>query len=461
MTKARRSATLLLALFWLVPGALLEGQERQPLDHDVYEIWATISSRAISADGRWTLHTLSYEQADSELVIRAVDSDREHRYSRAAGAGFTADGRRAVFRLPPSREAMQEHRDSGRPNHEQPRDVLVVLELETGEETRIEHVRTHSLPSDAPEWLLYHLHPGDPAETEAEHGQNGRAQNGALVLHSLATGEMQRFPAVTSFTLANDASLLLVQDQRVDREGQRGLRAITPATGEVVTILESEGTVRGLTLDADRGQAAFLYEAAGVGEEEETDDGGAHEILLWERGATEARVVVHEAVPGFRTGWEVSQFGGLSFSDSGERLYFGTAPKPVEHTPDPAWSHDLDSEVNVDVWHWQDSQLMTVQKNRVNQARRENFRAVLLVDEGRVVQLADETMSSISVGRGGDGDFAVGVDGRAYELMGSWESPNFRDIYLVDVHTGERELLREASQGTGSLSPEDRFLTWY
>jgi len=469
-----RSSALLLTILWTLPGAGLAAQERQPLDHDVYEIWATIGTRAISADGRWTLHTLTYEEAETELVLRAVDSGQEHRFARASAPGFTADGRRAVFRVGPTREARDEHREERRPQHEQPRDTLVIFELETGEATRIPHVRTQSLPGDAPEWMVYHLHPGDPGETEAERAENGRAENGALILRSLETGEEERFPAVTSFDLADDASILILQDRRLELEGTRGVRAVIPGTGDIATIFETEGTIRNLSLDADRGQVAILHEPAGNADGGDGDgDGGVGgvgggagdesglEILHWQSANGELRTVATPQTQGIPAGSSISPFGGLSFSRSGDRIFFGTVPDASPHEPDPNWAHRLDSEVNVDVWHWQDSQLMTVQKNRMNQERRRNFEAVLLLDEGRVVQLADEEMASVSVGQNGDGSWAVGTDGRAYELMGSWESPNFRDVYLVEVATGERELIRPASQGTGSLSPGERFLTWY
>jgi dipeptidyl aminopeptidase/acylaminoacyl peptidase len=45
--------------------------------------------------------------------------------------------------------------------------------------------------------------------------------------------------------------------------------------------------------------------------------------------------------------------------------------------------------------------------------------------------------------------------------MASWESPNPRDLYLVDVETGERELVAEMSRGSPSLSPEGRYMAWW
>jgi hypothetical protein len=50
-----RGAPLLAALFLALSVSGLEAQDRHPLDHDVYEIWRTIGTQAISPDGGWVL----------------------------------------------------------------------------------------------------------------------------------------------------------------------------------------------------------------------------------------------------------------------------------------------------------------------------------------------------------------------------------------------------------------------
>ena len=50
-----RGASLLAALFLALSVSGLDAQDRRPLDHDVYEIWRTIGTQAISPDGGWVL----------------------------------------------------------------------------------------------------------------------------------------------------------------------------------------------------------------------------------------------------------------------------------------------------------------------------------------------------------------------------------------------------------------------
>jgi hypothetical protein len=178
-----------------------------------------------------------------------------------------------------------------------------------------------------------------------------------------------------------------------------------------------------------------------------------HTLYRWNGDLTP---VTSSAGEGLRDGWELSEFSSVSFSDDGSRLFFGTIPSPEPVAEDRP---RLETEVDVEVWHWEDDELMTVQNVRQNQERRRNYTAVLLDD--RIVQLADEALPSVNVSSGGDGRWATATTTLPYAIEGSWESPNFRDAWLVEVETGERTLLAERTQANPSLSPDETFLTWY
>ncbi len=467
-TQLRCVAVFLLTLVVAGVGIPAGAQAQEVLGHEAYEIWRTIGNRDISPDGAWVHYTLNYEDEDGLLVVRQVDTAREHRVERGASPSFTTDGARVVFRISPHQEAVEEHREN-RNRGQQPRDSLGVLELASGEITRIAHVQSHRVPAEAPEWLVVHHHPGDPDETDEERAGEGEAAHGALVLHSLATGAWERFSHVTSFQISDNGALLAFVDDPPGDDVVGGLRVMSPGTDGVTTVMEAPGAFRGLGLDDEGGQLAFLHAAEpdegdepDDAEDADTDEQEAEHILFhWRTGEDAPRAVAETGTPGIPTDWWVSRWDSPSFSDSGRRLFFGTAPHPTRPEADPEWSHPLDDDVDVEVWHWQDEELMTVQNVRRTQELRRNYQAVLFLDEDRVVQLADEDLPVVNVGSGGDADVAVGIDGRPYALMGSWESPNYRDQYLVDVTTGERQIVEEMSQGTGSISPEERFMTWY
>lgn len=418
------------------------------LGHHVYEEWRTIGNRGLAPRGDWVHYTLELENGDGELVVRSVDSDREHRVERGADPRFTADGRRVVFRIRPYRSGGTEDGEAG--NGSAVRDSLGILDVESGQVLRLPGLLSFQLPQEGGEWMVFHQETGPDADSEEDPG--------TLVLLALGTGGETRFPRVEAYAISRDGGRLAFVAQ--EGEGRR-VQVAVPGAGDPLTILETDEELSGLTLARDGDRLAIR---AVVGEGNGGDDpqaGRFARIVGWQEGAAAARTLVDGSTPGMPEGWGASPHHGLSFAAGGSRLLLGTRPPAPGREGDPEWSHPLDEEVDVEIWHWQDEELMTVQNVRRTQRLRQSYQAVLFLEEDRLVQLADPSLPSVSVGSDGDAGLAVGSDPTPYAIEASWESPNLRDLYLVEVATGDRRLLVEGARGGASVSPDEAFVTWY
>lgn len=453
-------AALLLAV---APAPALEAQTAdRVLGHEAYETWRTIGSRGLSPDGRHVHYILNLENADDTLVVAGADGSGEVRIPRGAGPTFARGGELVLLTLRPGADAVEEAR--GDRSLDTPRDSLGILEVATGELRTVPFLRTRSAPSDRDDLLALHLHP--EADTVAGEDPEEGKEIGTLVVMDLGSGEELRYPWVDSFTWAASGEALLVHFDAPDSEGSpgtRGIYLVEPVAGaEPRPVLEGEGDSRGLTLFDDASRAAFLLGTeAQEGDEADAGDAGEETVWtlhLWEDTEDAARPLADSRGLGVEDGWGLSPWSPVNFSDSGDRVFFGTAP---HQDPVPQDRNPLDEEVEVDVWHWQDGDLMTVQRIQENQAARRNFTAVHHLADGRTVQLADPEMESVSLVDGGDADMAVGTSTTPYRMLVSWDFPRYRDTYRVDLRTGDRELLVEGTQGAPSLSPEGGFLTWY
>lgn len=443
------------ALWALAPSAT-EAQERRAIDHDVYEIWRTIGSRSISSDGNWVHYTLELENDDGELVVVHATSGEETRVPRGANPAFTRDATHALFTIRPAREALEAARGQGR-NASPPADTLGILTLATGEVTRVPAVQGWRIPAEAGGWVAYHLTP----EASRANESDDAPRQGTLVVRNLRTGEEVRHPSTMSFNWAREGVVLSVVDSLVTDEGGTALRLWSPDPGWS-TVLETPGTIRSVAMTDAGDRVAFLHAPPQAAPD--TTDAEAEttprpwSVQWWSTGANAPTVVATAGTDGIASGWMVSENQSPSFSDDGRRLFFGTVPPP----PAAADLSELESEVDVEIWHWLDSELMTVQNVRANQERRRSYQAVAHLDDGaRVVQLAGPDLPQVQVPNGGTAAVGIGRDGERYGIESSWESPNFSDIYQVDLATGERTLLLERSRGFPSLSPEGRYLTWY
>jgi dipeptidyl aminopeptidase/acylaminoacyl peptidase len=122
----------------------------------------------------------------------------------------------------------------------------------------------------------------------------------------------------------------------------------------------------------------------------------------------------------------------------------------------------------VDIWHWNDEQIQSVQMIRANQDRNRTHRSVFILDSQMFLQLTDDEMRSISITR--DGKWGTGQNNRAF--IPDWEERR-ADYYRVNIDTGEWTKFMEGhisgiSSGGGrgggggsALSPDSKhFLFW-
>ncbi len=290
-----------------------------------------------------------------------------------------------------------------------------------------------------------------------------------LILRRLATGAEQRFPHVTSIVMAEDGESVVLVKASVDDE-PGGVQRILTANGESRWLHRGDGEARGVTIDKSGERVAFLFrpsppksedstESDETSKEEKKEEKAPWDLLTWNVGDEAARPATVGDRVGWPDGWEISEHRSPTFSKSGERLLFGIAPARYEA---PRRDPESDQpEVRVDIWHWRDPLLQTQQLKTVEQERRRTFLAVAQLAARRVVVLADESVPNVSVGREGDGRWALGSTNVPYLRRLSWDSPRYYDHYLIDVDSGRRELVLSDLQASAQLSPEERYLTWW
>ena len=445
---------------------VLSGQAKRPLDHDAYDIWMGIQDQAISDDGRWVLYALVPQDGDAELRVHSQISNVVYSIPRGRSPRFTADGQFVVTIIKPelelSRQARREHKS---PN-EQPKDSLAILNLSTGDVFRTEMVKSYKLPEDAGESVAYLLEENasrgnetgaaeepEPTEDEAEDEQKKDKKVGTiLVVRNLVSGEETDIEHVTEYAFSKDGRRLAYAVSTKDGSDD-GVYLLTVENSSVATLAVGEGEYKAPTFDESGDQVAFLSNRDDYAEEV-----SAYSLFFWGAGDAEARALVTESSEAVRDGWWVSENGTISFSDNGERLFFGTAPKPEPEVEDSL----LDEErVKLDIWHWQDPYIQPMQLLQANRERRRTYLGVVLLESGAVVQLATPEVPSVDVGQDGDAEVALGSSDLPYRQLMSWDTPGYNDYYMVDVATGERQLFHEKLHGTMDLSPNGTYAVWW
>ena len=137
---ARRVVIGFVFLF-MCTGTLVQGQNKKPLDHDVYAIWNRITEKAISNDGQWIWYHMSPENEDGLLIITNPEDNRRYEVPRGKSAVFGADSRHIAFLVAPPKDSTRQARLDGKKGDDLPPDSLGLINLSTGDYFIRENVR--------------------------------------------------------------------------------------------------------------------------------------------------------------------------------------------------------------------------------------------------------------------------------------------------------------------------------
>ena len=204
-----------------------------------------------------------------------------------------------------------------------------------------------------------------------------------------------------------------------------GVFVVNTSNGTVTPVMSGEGIYKKLAFDKAGSQLAFLSNS-----DDYESDQPAFALYHWIPDSEGANLLAEASSEGLPEGWWISEHGKLSFSENGNRLLFGTAPRPAEEKEDEIPD---DEEVELDIWHWQDPFLQPMQLVQLEDEEKRSYLALVHLEDRHIVQLADEFIPEVTIGSKGEADIAIGNSNIPYRLLISWESPAFYDIYTIDV----------------------------
>lgn len=474
--KMNRQCKQLFIIFGLLTVTVFaaNAQQKKPFDHDVYDLWNHINESAISNNGDWVLFSLGPREKDAELRVKGTASDRFYRVARGEKAEFSADSKFAVFQIKAFADSVKQAKRDKKKDEQMPKDSLGILNLDTGDIIRVARVKSFQMPEKAGGWVAYLLEKAiakkDTSEKKAEATEKGKelgekkpdkkddekkkkkAEGTELVLRNLNSGEESVFADAVSYHFSDNGKWLVYTAANKDSSAD-GIFAVETTSGKATPILTGAGDYKQVALDEAGTQVAFL-----ANRDDFQSDQPSYTFYYWKIGSATPKALAKMGTSGIPEGWWVSEHGEVSFSKNGKRVFFGTAPKPA---PEPDEEEPEDEKVKLDIWNWKDPLLQPMQLKNVKRENERSYRAVVQLDKGQVVQLANENIPEIFLAEKGDLDLALGSSNLPYRQLISWDSPRYYDFYIVDVKAGNSRLVQKKLQDNARLSPAAKYIFWW
>ena len=491
--------------------AALMNEDKRPLEHEDYDRWNSISGTTLSADGEWVMYTVRDGKNNAVLKLRSTSSTKEYSIENATGARLTFDSKHVAYRIEPDKELLKKLKKEKKPANQLPKESFEILQLDTGKHFAFGSIKSFAVPQENGDWIAILLDKSKPDSNASENqsdvsetfeitpeGLRRPAKNqkkpkksmpakearskvakkekneseslpakadskgkdekekksgSTLVLKNLRTGIEKRVPNVVSFRFDKLGRLLAVATSNKTDGDQDGVNVMNLEDNSSTAVATGLGNYKNLAFNEKGTNLAFVTDR----DDYDSKD-SSWALHLWSKGQSQSKKIVAAEEAGVPDQWWLSSSSAPYFSENGKYLFYFTAPKPEDINEDDA---DEEPTAKLDLWHWQDPLLQPQQLIQANQEKNRSYVASYNLRTRKRVQIADKEMPTVIVDAKRNSDLAIGISDEKYKKAVSWDLPGFRDVFLVNLRTGDRELAMERVRTQPQMSPDGKFMVWW
>ncbi len=408
-----------------------------------YGRWNRITGAAISADGKWMTYTHTPNDGDATLFIKELDGPKLYTVPVGSGAQFSDNGRWIGYFVSQPTPTGRGGRGAGRGN---------------------------APPTNVP-----------PAAGRG--GAPSPDANRTFELIDLTTGNKTTTPGIASFRFATGSRWLALSANRAAGVTTGGVTLVVRNLNDG-TVEQTFGNVGeyqfddaaklvAYSVDAPDSLAngVYLYDFEKGTNKPLTTGQYVFDNFSWRARSTDLVALRGEKKKGFaqrenallvfrnagapitytlgKKDTVISEFSPPRWSRDGARVFFGVKEQEVE--PEPS----TEPKANVDVWHWKDDDVQSVQIVQLNQLRRATTPAVFDVAANKGMLLGDRALRTATPTP--NGKWAIGRVDTSYSGAVEWGGSK-GDYYRIDLATGNRTLIEKGLTRTMGVSPDSR---WY
>ncbi|MCH8495682.1 MAG: prolyl oligopeptidase family serine peptidase [Balneolales bacterium] len=419
----------------------------------------------ISNDGNWIAYSVWPERGDGESRIQHVrNAERFHIVERgertqiAPGARFAG----SIVR-PPFLEA------ENASSNNRPRNGLALINLENSEQTDFSEVQRFDFTADGKWLIIRHIRPKS-LDDAAKVNSNIAAP---VTLVSLPSGYTKTIDFVSEIA-PDSTGRHLVYAISDSLTSNNGLYYMDLSAGENINptpIVTADLSYFGnITWDDTRKRIAFTATTLDSTRKFAEQDAV---LVQWQTPTRTHPSPQPDTLlrPGdIPSEYRLRMRNNLTWTRDGNRLFYGLQSNEMvqldeTETPKDTLTaenlYDLDhilKGVGSDVWHWNDPQIKTHERQTWNRRKNHLFTGVFHLGQRRAVQLATKEVPDVSPSH--SPNIGIGRSDLPYQQLRTWDG-TYHDYYLVDLNSGEARKIREKAQFGGQLSPQGRHYVYF
>jgi dipeptidyl aminopeptidase/acylaminoacyl peptidase len=441
----KRLSLLLFILIYVFTSSLWAKTDKKVLTLEDYPRWKHIISTSISSDGNWISYALRPNGGDPTLYIKSLVSDKIYETPNGSQPTFSKNSQWVAYMIGQTKKESEKLKKEKKPVPTQ----AELLNLSTGDKFTVENTSSFSFSEDSKYFAV----------RQAKSDKNSEHQGTNLILFNLKNGQVINFGNVSEFKFNKPGTMLAHTVDAADKKGN-GIYLMKLKT-EVLKPLDTgeadyariswnkEGTalavLKGIKKENFTQKENTLLVFIGL----DKDSPGKIEYNPSDDPSFPENMVISEKVlpeRRRRSPAQTTKNKCLSWSEDNSRIFCGIKKQKKE-------LKKIDEPVaNVDVWHWKDERIQSVQIRQAEYDLNFSYKSVFLLEEKRFVRLADEKMRTITIAK--NGKWGIGQDKEPY--LSDVETMQ-ADYYLVNTSTGESKLIVKGIRRPMGLSPDSQY----
>ncbi|NOT75020.1 MAG: S9 family peptidase [Cyclobacteriaceae bacterium] len=434
-----KKSILILSLLLIAATAF---SQQKPLTIKDYAKWSRVVDPVISNDGKWFAYSHRVNGGNDTLIIKNLESDKIYKVKFAASPAFSENSKWVSFVIKPSREEDKKLKKDKKP-------VLNsagILNLETGKKSVIDRMDAAAFSNNSAVYAVLRKKPSD---------DNSKHEGKDLILKKLDDGSLVNIGNVGSFVF-NQKGNLLAYTVDADKMSGNGLYLYNTGTGEMKTLDTDSATYSQLAWDdatalrsewANKGKHLAILK----GVSRDTTMYRDNSLLVFMNVLTPAyrkQIFPSSSLIGLPKRNIVSENFKPAFSNDGSLVFIGVRAQEKKI------KMSKDTLANLDVWHWKDEQIQSVQMKRSEQNKKYTYLCSVNPSTGIFSRLSDETLRDVNLSK--NSTYAVGRNDKPYIDDVNWGvSP--ADLYRVTLKDGKRELFAKLVNRPLGYSPDGKY----
>ena len=449
--------------------AISVSAQKKVLDHSDFDIWNTIQTPNISAEGDFVIYSTLKGEKDSRLKIKNNQGDLIFDYNRSVNGKFTYDSKFVIFDIKAWKDSVVEMKRRKVKKTMMPKDTLGIYNLSDNVFQKIANIKSYKIPEKWSGYLAYNFDLEtkkskkdiDSSKLKNKIKKPSSINGYPLVIRNLYTSKEDTIHFVTDYSFAKKSKTLAYTTTGLNKNKKPGVYVVDLKTNNTKQVFESHKKTKYFKLKlSDSGKNLGFI----VDEDSTKAQIRQYKLYSWNLNNDNAKLILDNN--NSPKGFKVSSKGNVTFSKDDNRLYFGLAlPEIIQDTL------LLDEEiVSVEVWTYDEPRLYTVQEKQLKNDKNKSYQSVYHLKENKLIQIETEEFANSTISDEGNGDYALISNRKPYQLSSQWTGLfSANDLAILNIKTGVSKTVIKGLPSSARFSPKGKYAygyneidsTWY